>query len=283
MFLAALASLVLVLPASADTISYRRSFVEHCVGAFAIGACTVTASSAIGAEVSGSATVTTSGETVSYVGSSVALPGSLGGRASVTSNVVNSTGPGVMVDALAQMVDLVTIDFAPWHGQAGSMVMYYTLEGFNDATGADEDITFGPHGVPYACVKIGIGEPVFPFGCAAHDQDRVDGLFLGGTFSFIYGKEFPLWFQLESIAGTGYGAGRPTGIGTSTVDFFNTATIAGFALFDPEGRPLDGTADIHSDLGITYSQSPVPEPATSGLLTVAALGWIARRARKRMR
>jgi len=104
---ALLASVVLC-----DAAPFNLAVIEHCIGAFAAGACTVTNSSG-GAAIVAGATVNTSGESVTYTASSVSKPGALGGKVSVTSNTMNSTGPGVMVDALEQLVDSVTVSFAP--------------------------------------------------------------------------------------------------------------------------------------------------------------------------
>jgi hypothetical protein len=157
-----------------------------------------------------------------------------------------------MVDALEQTVDSITISFDPWNGSTGYMFMFYALHGTNSATGTDARATFGPHGVPYACVKLGLNAPLFPFGCTAYDQPGVDGTFFAGMFPFTYGAAFPLWFQLESIAGTGFGPGRPSGLGTSVTNFYNTATIDGLLLLDPNMHPLSGTPNITSTLGISY-------------------------------
>jgi hypothetical protein len=74
-------------------------------------------------------------------------------------------------------------------------------------------------------VKLGINDPTFPFGCTAYDQADVSGTFDAGIFPFVYGQAFPLWFQLESIAGTGFGAGRPTGAGSSNANFTTPLTL----------------------------------------------------------
>src|SRR6185436_15443746 len=104
-----------LMPCAASPIPYRLALVEYCLNSFATGPCTVTGSSS-GAAITSSATVNTSGESITYTASSVSLPGSLGGKVSVTSNTLNSSGPGVMVDAVEQLVDSVTISFDPWDG-----------------------------------------------------------------------------------------------------------------------------------------------------------------------
>jgi hypothetical protein len=258
------------LPSTAAPISYRSAFIVYCQGSFANGPCTTVASSS-GSAISSSGTVATSGETVTYTASSAALAGPLGGKVSVSSNTFNATGPGVMVDAVAQFVDSVTISFAPWNGSGGTMFLYYTLDGTNSASGTGAGATFGPHGVPYACVKAGINNPILPFGCTAYDQASVGGLFYAGAFNFTYGVAFPLWFQLENIAGTGFGPGRPTGVGTSVADFFNTATIAGFGLYGPNMQPLTEIPNIASDLGVSYKALAVPEPTSMALLAAGLL------------
>lgn len=246
--------------------SYNLAEVVTCVGSFSSG-CTLQDSSS-GASITSSGTVTTSGESVFYTASSVSAPGSLGGVVSVSSNTLNSSGPGIMVDALEQLLDSVTISFAPLNGQTGSMLLYYTLDGANSAVGTNV-------GVPYACVKLGINNPTFPFGCTAFPGSSVNGTFSAGVFTFTYGTAFPLWFQLESIAGTGFGPGRPTGTGSSDASFFNTATIAGFVLYDQNGNPLSGTPNIISALGISYQT--VPEPSTAALLVAGIFCLLARR------
>lgn len=261
-----------------DTITpFNSAFIEYCAGAFAVGQCTVTASSS-GAPITASGSATTSGESINYTASSVSMPGALGGSVSLTSNTFNSSGPGIMVDAGEQLLDAVTISFALLNGSTGFMELLYTLDGTNSATGVDAGAVFGPHDVPYACVKLGINNPTFPFGCTAYDQTSVSGTFDAGIFPFVYGQAFPLWFQLESIAGTGFGAGRPTGIGSSQADFLNTANIAGVVLFDANMDPLNGAPTITSALGISYQDvKAVPEPETSALVGRAIFGLLAMR------
>jgi hypothetical protein len=204
------------------------------------------------------------------------MPGDLGGSVSLTSNTFNSSGPGLMVDAGEQLLDAVTVSSPPFNGSAGFMELLYTLDGTNSATGVDAGAVFGPHDVPYACVKLGINNPTFPFGCTAYDQGSVSGTFDAGIFPIVYGQAFPLWFQLESIAGTGFGAGRPTGTGSSKALFLNTADIAGVVLFDANMDPLNGVPTITSALGISYHDvQPVPEPETFAFVGVASLGILA--------
>ncbi len=119
------------------------------------------------------------GESITYDASSVARAGALGGRVSLSSNTFNSSGPGVMVDSFEQLVDSVTAA-GPGLG-TGFVALFYTLEGTNTASGVDAGARFGPHGVPYACVKAGVGDPLFPFGCAAYDQPAINGTFSAGT------------------------------------------------------------------------------------------------------
>jgi hypothetical protein len=172
-----------------------------------------------------------------------------------------------MVEAFGNLVDLVTISFAPFNGQLGHIMLQYTLDGTNSLTGIDASATFGNHKVPYACVKLGINTPIFPFGCTAYDESSVNGTFSTGLFTFTYGQTFPLWFELYSIAGTGFGPGRPTGLGTSTANFFNTATIDGLLLYDQNMNPLSAAPDITSALNITYQDlNTVPEHSSFGLL-----------------
>ena len=199
----------------AAVVAYNSALIATCIGSFgAIGnppdPCILKASSS-GAAIMNSGSVNTSGENLDYTAFSVSVPGLLGGSVTVSSNTLNSSGPGVMVDALEQLVDSVTISFAPLNGETGYMRLLYTLDGTNSSSGADAS--------PYGCVKLGINNPTFPFGCQGHFQSSVAGTFSTGTFPFIYGQGFALWFQLESIAGTGFGSGRATGSGSSTANF----------------------------------------------------------------
>jgi hypothetical protein len=181
----------------------------------------------------------------------------LGGSVSLTSQTLNSAGPGVMVDALEETADVVTILSPSLNGTVGVLQLKYTLDGTNTASGIDAGATFGPHRVPYACVKMGINQPVFPFGCTAYDAPQVAGTFTARFVRFVYGQPFPLWFQLESIAGTGFGPGRPVGSGSSAASFLNTAAIVPFVLFDSDMNPVEATPTITSELGIV-SYQPVP-------------------------
>ena len=264
--------LLLALPmANAATIAYNLAVITTCVGSFgAIGnppdPCTPQMTSS-GATISSFGSITTSGENLSYSASSVSTPGELGGVVSVTSNTINSSGPGVMVDALEQLVDSVVISYAPLNGQTGYLFLDYTLDGTNSSSGADAP--------SYGCVKLGINDPLFPFGCSGHFQPSVSGTFSSGVFPFIYGQAFPLWFQLESIAGTGFGSGRATGAGSASADFYNTATIAGVVLFDQnmdELSPSPGI-DITSTLGVPLGDLNTPEPDAWLLAAFAAALW----------
>ena len=107
---------------------------------------------------------------------------------------------------------------------------------------------------------------------------------LRGDFPVAYNQPFPLWFQLESIAGTGFGPGRNSGVGTSTADFLNTAAIEGLLFYDANMNPLQTPVDITSALGISYQQiEAVPEPGTLTLLGIGAIGVLTKRRRWRKR
>lgn len=231
--------------------SSRHAFLGPCQGSFITGCSTVLSS--MGARIDHSGTASSSGESVNYTATAVSEANSLGGSVSLTSQTLNPSGPGIMVQAVANMVDVITISFPPWDGTVGTMELRYTLHGNNSASGVDATARFGPHRVPYACVKLGTNEPLFPFGCIAHDSSQIDGTFSAGFVTFVYGKPFPLWFELESIAGTGFGPGRPTGGGSSAASFLNTATLEPFTLFGPDMQPLVGTPTITSNLGLQYS------------------------------
>jgi hypothetical protein len=88
----------------AGPITYNSALIATCIGSFGvIGAAPdpcVLQTNSLGPAITNSGTVNTSGETVSYSASSVSIPGSLGGSVTVSSNTFNSSGPGVMVDAL---------------------------------------------------------------------------------------------------------------------------------------------------------------------------------------
>lgn len=249
---------------AATITTYHASQIYTCIGSFS--ACTLQVSSS-GNLITNSGTVSTSGESVTYSASSVSLIGSLGGSVSFTSNTSNSSGPGIMVDALEQVLDAITVSYAPLNGQTGFMMLNYSLHGTNSATGVDAQATFGNHGVPYACVKLGINNPTFPFGCTGFDQANVQGTFSSGLFPIVYGQTVPLWFQLESIAGTGFGAGRATGNGSSTSDFLHTADIAGVTFFDQNMNAVNGNPTITSSLGISFN---TPEPSTGTLILLGS-------------
>jgi hypothetical protein len=199
---------------------------------------------------------------VAYTASSVALAGSLGGAVAVSTSTLNSSGPGVMVDALEQFVDILTVSYAPLNGLTGYLVIDYTLHGTNSTAG---------NNISYGCVKAGINEPIFPFGCTGYSQPRVAGTFESATYSFTYGQTFPLWFQLESIAGTGFGAGRKMGTGSSAANFANTAAIEGLVLFDQNMNPLTAAPNIASALNVPYQSLSTPEPSTAVLLIAGLL------------
>lgn len=270
--------MVTALANAAPITTYNFAGIFTCIGAFE-SSCTSQDSSS-GAAITNSGNVTTSGETLSYTASSISLPGSLGGSVSTNSNTLNSSGPGIMVDAEELMVDSVTISFAPLNGETGYIVLDYTLHGTNSLGGTDTipSPTPGPPDA-YACVHLGINNPVFPFGCTVFNAPSVAGTFSTGVFSFTYGQAFPLWFGLESIAGTGFGSGRATGTGSSAADFYNTATIGGLQLYDQNMNALTTSPTITSSLGISYQDiNSTPEPSTLALFAVAAMaGALTRR------
>jgi hypothetical protein len=148
-----------------------------------------------------------------------------------------------MVVAQEQFVDILTISHAPLNGLTGHLVIEYTLHGTNTKT--DNNVSYG-------CVKAGIYEPIFVFGCTRYSQPNVAGTFESAAYSFTYGQPFPLWFQLESIAGTGFGPGRKTGTGSSAANFANKAAIQGLVLFDQTMSALKDKPNITSALNVAY-------------------------------
>jgi DNA-binding winged helix-turn-helix (wHTH) protein len=221
---------------------YTSASIASCTGAFVPSSCS-TALSSSGKSIRTSGAINTSGDNLTYTASSVALAASLGGAVAVNTTTSNSSGPGVMVIAREQFVDVLTISYAPLNGLTGHLVINYTLHGANNTTG---------HNISYGCVKAGINEAIFAFGCTAYSQPSVAGTFESATYSFSYGQPFPLWFQLESIAGTGFGPGRKTGTGSSAANFANDAAIKGLVLFDQNMNALTGTPNIASALNISY-------------------------------
>jgi hypothetical protein len=251
--------------------TFHTSWVVTCIGMFGAythpgDPCTTQATSSVGAAISNSGTITTTGETVNYSGSSVSMPGSLGGSIQVTTNTFNQSGPGIMVDALELMVDSITVDYPGYTGQPGVMLLQYTLHGTNSVSGSDT--------LPYACIHLGINSPEFPFGCnGSFTQASVNGTFSTGFYPFVWGQATPLWFALESIAGTGFGSGRATGPGSSSANFYNTATIGDLLIYDQNMNPLSSQPTITSGLGITYQDVNVaPEPSSLALFCAGLIG-----------
>jgi len=251
-------------------LTYSFTEIATCTGSFSSG-CTVQATSN-GTLITNSGTVMATGSVATYSASSISVPTSLGGMASVSSNTTSSSTPGIMVDALEQFVDNITIDDPGYDGQTGYLTISFTLDGTNTATGVDSGAQYGGTGVPYACVKVGIGDPILPFGCTGFDQASLNQRFTTGAFAFTFGQAFPLWFQLESIAGTGFGGSIAIGMGTSEANFFQTAAIDGFGLYDQNMNLLGSTPNIDSASGASYQDLNTPEPATFWLSMMSAVG-----------
>lgn len=183
--------------------------------------------------------------------------GSLRLHNSATFNIEGSAG-GAVALTNAGFQDVIIIDFPPFRGQQGFLIIDYELNG-----------TIASQGAAGAAVSV---HAIVSNVDGSNMQDNrvwytssVSGIFrIPQVFRFIYGQPFVLGFALLSENGTVFPGRlefRPTvGQGTGTLDFSNTLVIVGLGVLDSTGSILSGPPTFTSASGTEYSLDGVLRP-----------------------
>jgi hypothetical protein len=223
--------------------------------------------------VSGTATAST---TLTGVDSELGLTasgsggfGSLHASAS-TILIVGSTPTAAAAIAYGVFEDILTINFEPFTGEEGFLLLNYTLDGTTAAVGIDN--AFGE-----------VGVAVGPDLEQQYNSPALTGSVVGDfavpmTFTFTYGQPFGIEFVLTAASGTAdpsaTGLGGFTlpyvsdGTGGSLAGFGDTLILSGITVEDPSGNTLDG-AQITSASGTQYGPDGIlPEPSSAVLLAL---------------
>lgn len=213
--------------------------------------------------LSGSFGSAADGVTMSMSASGTASYGVLKVGASATFSVTKPD-KGADADADARFQDVMTVNFAPFTGEPGLMLLQYNLDGTNASTGIGEanlDVTTAVSGP-------GIKSQSWIQG---YSSPSVNGVFSPPSLiEFIYGQPFDLIVDLLGTA-----SGFEVGTGTANSDFSDTFVLSGLIPMDASGNPVVG-ATFTSGSGTVYTENGVvPEPslrwAMFGLL-VAMIG-----------
>jgi hypothetical protein len=153
--------------------------------------------------------------------------------------------------AISTFQDSMTVSSPPFDGSRGTISLMYTLSGTPSSSGAATGL---------GTVQGSVNGHAF----AQQYTSPVAGLFLAGSFPFIYGQPFPPFFQLSADSGTIIPSGSAgdicvfcTGSGQASANFLNTFVLSAFELLDPNGNPLASPVTITSSSGTPYSVNGV--------------------------
>jgi len=191
----------------------------------------------------------------------IAQYGALGAASTATFTI---SGGHAYADGVADFYDGITVDFAPFTGQTGFLVLDYTLHGTAVSSGA-------------ANAMADVNVLINPGSSSEQEWEAGYSGAVSGTFShvltFVYGQEFGLLFNFSADTGTVVAPGdlvciTCSGSGSGSASFFNTLTLSGRIPEDRFGNPVDG-ASFLSAAGTQYGlDGVVPEP--SSLLTLGS-------------
>ncbi len=178
--------------------------------------------------------------------------GTLRASSSATFNLSGAPGGHAFSHAISTFDDTVTINFPSFDGSPGILQVIYTLSGSVSSSGAAVGLGFVEGNVN--------GHPF-----VNQYEAPVSGIFVAGTFPFIYGQPFRQEFQLVADSGTIVANAGPagdvcifcTGSGSASANFLNTFVLSGFEVFDSNGNPLPSTPTITSSSGTLYSENGV--------------------------
>ncbi|MDQ1468922.1 MAG: hypothetical protein QOJ99_402 [Bryobacterales bacterium] len=177
-------------------------------------------------------------------------------RASASSTY-SSSGPYSYLSSQAFFQDVVTIDFSPFQGSTGLLVINFALDGFINASGP---------GIGSAAVGACAGPTQPPGNCQGDDfTASASGTFgFPQPFTFTYGQPFALQVSLRADNLYGYLSGF-SGSGSAMADFSDTLILSGLHVFDAQMNPVTEVT-FRSASGTGYTQNGVVPEASSFVL-----------------
>jgi hypothetical protein len=216
---------------------------------------------------------------VTFSGASVAGFDSYGAR--VTASFVGVGSPFTHVAFGAGSLEHMIFNHPDYTGSRGTFQFPYTLAGTMSASGRAVGQVYlrtciGPAG---SIPLVGNPNDVPGVNCDLGLFDSPRTFYETRPLPFFYGAPFDL--RVDFLTFARFFAG--TGVGMVSVDYFDTATLSGIAVFAPDGTAVSGGLFI-AESGTSYSTSAVvPEPGTLLLFTGGLIGAGARRWRNHRR
>lgn len=216
---------------------------------------------------------TCTGYTITASGDAKVVNGSLGAESSVT--VTGTVGPhfSAAADDTADYFDTLTITGGTG---TGVLVLQYTLDGSTTETGTGPNPSFLSLTNLFA-TDFQVGSGTVTSGTEA-DFFGLNATSTTVTFylPFTYGSALATELTLDAFADFAPSAG------TTTVDFFNTASLDSALVFAGTPTSLGAqntSANINSASGISFGAAAVPEPGSWLLVgsAMAVLGLLRRR------